>query len=106
MIVQKTIAINLCFFVDGLDEFEGDHEEISTFFKTLQSAGNVKICLLSRPLVIFEQEFGNFSKVRLQELTVNDISRSLSLDITGRKVSSEGTDELRQDSEETARTSS
>jgi hypothetical protein len=41
----------LCFFIDGLDEYEGDKEEMAEFFKTISSSSmpHVKICVSSRP---------------------------------------------------------
>jgi hypothetical protein len=73
-LMQETSEkFKFCLFVDGLDEFDGDHAEIVTLFKHMASFPHMKLCLSSRPLLIFEQEFDAFPKLRLQDLTRNDI---------------------------------
>ncbi|KAH6684057.1 hypothetical protein B0J14DRAFT_555059 [Halenospora varia] len=73
-LMQETSErFRFCLFVDGLDEFDGDHAEIVTLFKHVASFPHTKLCLSSRPLLIFEQEFDAFPKLRLQDLTRNDI---------------------------------
>ncbi|CAM1505787.1 Fc.00g114240.m01.CDS01 [Cosmosporella sp. VM-42] len=50
----------LCLFIDGLDEFEGDHESIIHFFRGLaegKHASQIKLCLSSRPWPVFERAF-------------------------------------------------
>jgi hypothetical protein len=77
-VLSKTVAqssYKFCFLVDGLDEFDGDHTEIVTLFRKLSSHSNVKMCLSSRPLLIFEEALGNCPKLRLQDFTRNDIKR-------------------------------
>ena len=66
-------AVKFCFFIDGLDEFDGDHLEIASFLSGLSVHPNVKICLSSRPLMSFEHEFETCPKICLQNLTVADI---------------------------------
>ncbi|VUC37100.1 unnamed protein product [Clonostachys rosea] len=64
-----------CLFIDGIDEFDGDHFEICEFLKTLSSAPNLKICISSRPWNIFEHSFGGSEnkKFYMHELTRRDI---------------------------------
>jgi hypothetical protein len=64
----------MCFFVDGLDEFEGNYEEIAGLFKSITSP-QVKVCLSGRPLLVFEDAFRLSPKLRLQDLTRQDIRR-------------------------------
>lgn len=64
-----------CFFIDGLDEYDGDFLELSLFLKAIASYSNVKLCVASRPLLALEHHFEGFPKLRLQDLTVGDISR-------------------------------
>jgi hypothetical protein len=75
---QKSVILKICFLVDGLDEFDGDHEEIGRFFKEITSSGGVKVCLSSRPWVVFEDVFHDCPKLRLQNLTFRDIERYVS----------------------------
>ncbi|CZR58782.1 uncharacterized protein PAC_08674 [Phialocephala subalpina] len=70
---QKIYDLKICFMVDGLDEFEGDHEEISTFFSEVASFPGIKVCLSSRPWPVFEELFAACPKLRLQDLTYRDI---------------------------------
>ena len=62
-----------CFFIDGLDEFSGHGAEIAAFVLKIAQFPNVKVCVLSRPLMVFEQEFESCKKLRLHELTREDI---------------------------------
>ena len=63
---------NVCLFVDGLDEFNDDHEDLIHLLKSLL-AQRVKICVTSRPWLIFENHFGGGALLRLQDLTYHDI---------------------------------
>jgi NACHT domain len=70
---QTIIPLKLCLFIDGLDEFDGDHEEIAELFSTFATVENIKLCLSSRPLVVFQDTFRSCSGLRLQDLTQRDI---------------------------------
>ncbi|KAG8158210.1 hypothetical protein KVR01_011971 [Diaporthe batatas] len=69
--------LKLCFFIDGLDEYSGDHEDRTQLCRTLKgltTSGNIKLCLSSRPWNIFEEEFGlECPKIYMQDLTRDDI---------------------------------
>jgi len=67
------IALKICFLVDGLDEFDGDYEEIATLFKEVASAPGIKACLSSRPWVVFDDIFKGCPTLQLQDLTYGDI---------------------------------
>ena len=73
-IKQEKLPLCYCFLIDGLDEYDGDHVELSVFLKTISTFSNVKLCLSSRPLMALEHHFDNLPKLRLQDLTVGDIS--------------------------------
>lgn len=68
-------SMNLCLFIDGLDEYEGDHESIVDFFKGLSSLhpARIKLCISSRPWVEFDEAFKGLPTLRLQDLTYRDI---------------------------------
>ncbi len=74
-LLAPTLSKRLCFFIDGLDEYEGDHEEMSELFKNISSlpSSHIKICVSSRPWVVFDEAFGAFPRLRLQNLTRDDI---------------------------------
>lgn len=65
-----------CFFIDGLDEYEGDHFELlESFLSIVESSPNIKLCLSSRPWNCFEDTLGGADnrKLYMQDLTENDI---------------------------------
>ena len=64
-----------CFFIDGLDEYEGDHTEVIEIIDKF--VGDIKVCFASRPWNVFENAYGDNhgQKLRLQDLTQGDISR-------------------------------
>jgi len=66
-------SIKFCFFIDGLDEYDGDHLEIISLLRQIPSNSNVKLCISSRPLLVFEQVFAECPRLCLQDLTVDDI---------------------------------
>ncbi|KAG4439196.1 hypothetical protein IFR05_005317 [Cadophora sp. M221] len=65
----------VCFFIDGLDEFEGDHWKLAKILKQWASSPGVKICVSSRPYSDFENSFatGPESCLRLQAHTYQDM---------------------------------
>lgn len=68
-----------CFFIDGLDEFEGDEVDHWRLSQDLRSwtaqAENVKLCVSSRPHIPFVQSFANDlnHQISIHELTREDI---------------------------------
>lgn len=66
-----------CLFIDGLDEYSGDHYELIQTIDNISKAGNIKLCLSSRPWNCFEHAFGRDNKLKmyLQDLTRDDIAR-------------------------------
>lgn len=72
---QTVGSVKFCFFIDGLDEYDGDHRTIIDFMEGLTSGGEVKICFSSRPWNVFERAYGDRMdlKLRLQDLTAQDI---------------------------------
>ena len=69
--VSKTM--NLCLFVDGLDEFEGEPNDLVRLFQDLVQNRNVKVCVASRPWIVFEDAFKHKPSMMLQDLTYRDI---------------------------------
>jgi hypothetical protein len=67
-----------CFFVDGLDEYDGD-KEVVNFLVRLASTGRTKICASSRPWNRFEAAFKTSKEqgkyLELHHHTRNDIAR-------------------------------
>lgn len=63
----------LCLFVDGLDEFDGDHSELISLFQDLLVNPAIKLCVASRPWVVFEDAFAQAPSLMLQDFTYPDI---------------------------------
>ena len=65
----------VCLFIDGLDEFDGNHEEIIGFLRNITCGmeQNAKVCVSSRPWSIFEKAFREIPSLKLQDLTFGDM---------------------------------
>ena len=63
------------FFIDGLDEFEGEEDRLikALFDWVGSSTKSIKFCVSSRELTIFQTRFASCPKFRLHELTQRDI---------------------------------
>ena len=69
-----SLEIDFCFFLDGLDEYDGDHLHLVELLGSLASHPCVKICASSRPWNVFDQAFGQGANLlRLEDLTRADI---------------------------------
>lgn len=73
IIRQVSETHRLCIFLDGLDEFDGDQDELVSWIRETLRSSEIKMCLSSRPYRAFDQAFGSSAKLRLQDLTRNDI---------------------------------
>ena len=71
------LPVQFCFFIDGLDEYEGDHSNISRSLLTLCTCSDIKVCVASRPWNVFEENFSAdpLRKLYVHELTRDDIQR-------------------------------
>lgn len=75
LISQKGIDIKICLFIDGLDEYGGDYEDLVKLFRETAISTNVKICVSSRPEVAFITAYNSTEvpSLALHDLTKNDI---------------------------------
>ncbi|KAK0118369.1 hypothetical protein ONS95_012657 [Cadophora gregata] len=77
---QQEMPCKLFFLIDGLDEFDGDHEVLAGFFNDMSknfvqnSKSTVKICVSSRLYVVFQENFAGSRMLKLQDLTLPDIA--------------------------------
>jgi hypothetical protein len=72
------LAAKYCFFVDGLNEYDGDDEEIIDLLQDLASSKNIKVCVSSRPWNAFMDAFGNSDwQLSIHDLTREDICRNM-----------------------------
>ncbi|KAI4097520.1 MAG: hypothetical protein LQ344_000253 [Seirophora lacunosa] len=70
---QSRTPIRVCMFLDGLDEIDGQYENIARMIKDLVGHTHVKICFSSRPLLVLEEAFSGVPGLRLQDLTYHSI---------------------------------
>ena len=85
---QHNLAVKFCFFIDGLDEYEGEHNEIIEALNFLTASSNVKLCVSTRPWNVFEDAYGRdrYRKLYLQDLTRGDIEIYTRTTIEGNNV--------------------
>lgn len=72
----KTPGKRFFFLIDGLDEFSNNNSdlvELADFLKSIAQLDNVKICVSSRPWVVFEDAFKSTPSLKIEELTFKDI---------------------------------
>ncbi|KAK5626750.1 hypothetical protein RRF57_002465 [Xylaria bambusicola] len=68
------LPIRLCLFIDGLDEYQGDHSELVSHIMKICQSASIKICVASRPWIDFPVPFEDSAwKLFMQDLTINDI---------------------------------
>ncbi|KAF2801311.1 uncharacterized protein BDZ99DRAFT_240266 [Mytilinidion resinicola] len=72
-----SLNIRYCFFIDGIDEFDGDHLKLCDILEGLSQSPNIKLCIASRPWNVFVDAFGNhlLQKIYMEDLTRDDIRR-------------------------------
>lgn len=79
LLEQNLHNINLCFFLDALDEYGGSPEWIAQFVQDMgmvrasTSRTRIKICFSSRPWSIFEEKLSDHPTITLQDHTRDDI---------------------------------
>ena len=83
ILVQQTkVPLKLCLFIDGVDEYEGDFSKIVGVFEGFSRSPNVKLCVSSQRLTVFEDTFSAFPGLKLQDLTLNDIENYVKEELT------------------------
>lgn len=71
----KSDSLAVCFFIDGIDEYDGDHEELIELLDSISSpsSSHVKVVLSSRPIPACVAAFSGYAKLYLHDLTYNDM---------------------------------
>ncbi|KXS95849.1 hypothetical protein AC578_1179 [Pseudocercospora eumusae] len=74
---HERMKSTFCFLIDGLDEFDGDHQDLIDYLGALHASGRVKLLVSSRPWNVFYAAYdnrpGHVWQLRLQDLTSRDI---------------------------------
>lgn len=68
----------VCLFIDGLDEFEGEEDDLQgliTWVKTLVETSPVKLCVASRPWQVFEDALQDRPHLLMEDFNFNDIQK-------------------------------
>ncbi|KAF2734577.1 hypothetical protein EJ04DRAFT_523562 [Polyplosphaeria fusca] len=74
---NEDLGTKFCFFIDGLDEYHSDHEDLVECLSRLSRCPSLKLCVSSRPWNVFSRAYNNRAQGQLavQELTRGDIKR-------------------------------
>ncbi|KAL6713126.1 hypothetical protein ACLMJK_009247 [Lecanora helva] len=75
LLAEMKIDIKIFLYIDGVDEFDGDHSDISSFFMSLTTSPTFKVLLSSRPIAACADTFKTCPSLRLQDLTRYDIQK-------------------------------
>jgi hypothetical protein len=75
---QRKVPLNVCIFLDALDEHDGDNNQLASFIYQLLSSADekvvrIKICVASRTWNIFGEHFGTCPQFAIHEHTAGDI---------------------------------
>jgi NACHT domain len=70
-----TSKFKLCFFIDGLDEYDGVPEVLTDLIRGVSPSPFIKFCVSSRPWLIFEEAFESCPSLRMQDMTYTDIQQ-------------------------------
>ncbi|KAL1847105.1 hypothetical protein Daus18300_014045 [Diaporthe australafricana] len=72
-----------CFFIDGLDEYDGEEDDVIEAIRKIAACPSIKVCISSRPWNAFRDEFGKTSyKHAMEDLTESDINDYISKELT------------------------
>lgn len=65
---------HFCFFIDGLDEYHGEHSRLISTLRGFAKHPRIKMCVSSRPWNVFRNAFKDLTRTfYLEELTHQDI---------------------------------
>jgi len=72
---ESGVTARFCFFIDGLDEYDGESNQIIEVLENLRESSDIKLCISSRPWNEFRDAFGRpcDSQLALEDLTQDDI---------------------------------
>jgi hypothetical protein len=71
---ETALTTKFCFFIDGLDEYDGDEEDIAKLLCLISESPHIKICASSRPRTVFDKTLwsGQYF-LAMQDFTKNDM---------------------------------
>ncbi|KAH8897912.1 hypothetical protein GQ53DRAFT_637417, partial [Thozetella sp. PMI_491] len=71
---QAGKLFRLALFIDGLDEFEGDHSSLVDFIWKISRHDGIKVCVSSRPWNVFNDAYAQSPSLAVETLTRDDIA--------------------------------
>jgi len=73
---QTSLPARFCFFIDGLDEYDGHETEIIGVLQKLAGSQSIKLCVSSRPWTAFVRAFSKSDRMLLvEDLTMSDMRK-------------------------------
>ncbi|KAK8859145.1 hypothetical protein PGQ11_009879 [Apiospora arundinis] len=85
-VISIATGSRFCVFVDSLDEFDGNYDELINLVFELQGHENVKFCVSSRPETQLSNRLSSCKTLRLQDLNFPDIKRFVQLKLSKLEV--------------------
>ncbi|UQC90065.1 uncharacterized protein CLUP02_15596 [Colletotrichum lupini] len=72
---MQSLKYRILIFIDGLDEYKGEPEDLMKFLKDVAQSPDIKICCASRPWPVFTKYLGNSStRIHMDQLTADDMA--------------------------------
>ena len=79
VLAQQHLPARFCFFIDGLDEYEGEQDTLIRDLEAISElrTTDIKICVSSRPWNVFRKAYGRRESLSLtlQDLTKSDMAQ-------------------------------
>ncbi|KAK0367728.1 hypothetical protein CLIM01_14915 [Colletotrichum limetticola] len=74
----------IAIFIDGLDEFDGDHDKMIKMLRYWSKSvpENIKLCVSSREWEVFRRRLVNYPGIRLQDITSRDIEAYINSELS------------------------
>jgi hypothetical protein len=86
--IEVACDTQFCVFIDGLDEFLGDYDELIDLVFKLHGLKNIKFCVSSRPEVQLASRLAECEHLRLQDLNRSDIAKFVEQKLSNLNVKS------------------
>ncbi|KAL2675742.1 hypothetical protein Neosp_011933 [[Neocosmospora] mangrovei] len=81
IVLDTSHSTKFCFFIDGLDEYNGDEGEIAELIASISKSQHIKVCASSRPRLTFDKKFQDKNlwsaeyTLLMQDFTKNDMKK-------------------------------
>lgn len=69
-------TIKSYFFIDGLDEFDGEEADLMSLVRLLNQTPQAKVCVSTRPEQIHRQGFAQSPQIKLHDLNFPDLNKA------------------------------